>query len=94
VSSQPGGFKRVGGRSEYSIYTVWRCVGLGRGPGGSFKCETPEPRVCFSPDGAIARALLVAVLTGLLLVAHLRTPAAGQPVDLWPPAATVVVCRL
>ena len=31
------GFKRVGRRSAYDIYTVWRCVG--RGPGGS--SETP-----------------------------------------------------
>ena len=27
------GVKRVGRHSEYSIYTVWRCIG--RGPGGS-----------------------------------------------------------
>ena len=29
------GFKRVGRRSEYAIYTGWRCVR--RGPGGSRK---------------------------------------------------------
>jgi hypothetical protein len=39
------GVERVGGHSEHSVYTVWRCIG--RGPGGS--SEPPEPRVCVSP---------------------------------------------
>ena len=45
MSAQPGRFKGVGGRSEYSIYTVWRCVG--RGPLGS--CEPPEPPYLLLP---------------------------------------------
>jgi hypothetical protein len=39
------GFQECGGHSEYSVYTVRRCIG--RGPGGS--SEPPEPSVCFSP---------------------------------------------